>query len=95
METASSSQRLGQWAPDVTYKPLPYTSEISAPYVVYKLVWEERPLVEIVSPPAADEEWALAELYGEFAEEDRKLAEMGLADYARLLREEEARYETR
>jgi len=45
-------------------------------------------MVEIVSLPMAAEELALAELYAEFVEEDRDLAEMGLVDYARLLREE-------
>jgi hypothetical protein len=90
MYTASSTQRVGQWAPEVIYTPLPCTGEVMLPYTVYKLVWEERPIVEFVSPPMSAEELALAELYAEFAEEDRELAKMGLADYARLLREEEA-----
>jgi hypothetical protein len=90
MYTASSAQRVGQWAPEVSYMPLPYTGEVTLPYTVYKLVWEERPMVEPLSPAPSTEELVLAELYAEFAEEDRELAEMGLADYARLLREEEA-----
>ena len=90
MYTASSTQRVGQWIPEVTYTPLSYTGEVMLPYTVYKLVWEESPIVEFVSPPMSAEELALAELYAEFAEEDLELAEMGLADYARLLREEEA-----
>jgi hypothetical protein len=89
MYTANSSQRIGQWAPAVVYTSLPYTGEAALPYMVYKLVWEESPIEEFVSPPMSAEEIALAELYAEFAEEDRELAEMGLTDYARLLCEEE------
>lgn len=90
MYTASSTQRVGRWTPEISYMPLPYTGGVTLPYTVYKLVWEERPMVEFVSPALSAEELALAELYAEFAEEDRELAEMGLADYARLLRQEEA-----
>lgn len=89
MYTASSTERIGQWAPEAIYMSLPYTGQVVLPYTVYKLVWEERPIVEFVSPPMSAEELALVELYAEFAEEDRELAEMGLADYAHLLREEE------
>lgn len=89
MYTADSAWRAGQWTPEVTYSPLPYTGEEELPYTVYKLVWKESPLEEFISPPMPTEELALAQLYAEFGEEDRELAEMGLADYARLLREEE------
>jgi hypothetical protein len=37
------------------------------------------------------DEHQLAALYGEFAEEDGKLAEAGLADYAKALAEEDVR----
>ncbi len=37
----------------------------------------------------ADEEKALSQLYAEFSDEDKKLAEEGLADYAALLEAEE------
>ena len=37
----------------------------------------------------ADEEKALSQLYAEFSDEDKKLAEVGLVDYAALLEAEE------
>jgi len=37
----------------------------------------------------AAEEKALSQLYAEFSDEDKRLAEMGLADYAALLEAEE------
>ena len=89
MYTASSSQRIGQWAPQIVYTSLPYTSEAAPSYMVYKLAWEEHPIEEFVLPSKFAAELALAELYAEFAEEDRELAEMGLANYSRLLCEEE------
>jgi hypothetical protein len=39
------------------------------------------------SPVLPEEQWAA--LYAEFAEEDRQLAEMGIADFARGLAKEE------
>jgi hypothetical protein len=39
-------------------------------------------------PPSADEE-ELTKLYGEFAEEDRQLAEEGIADYTNGLAKED------
>jgi hypothetical protein len=44
-----------------------------------------------ISQPAGFDEDRLAALYGEFAEEDRQLAEEGLSDYARALAEEDLR----
>ena len=90
MYTASSNQRIGQWTPEVIYTPLSCTGDADLLYMIYKLVWEERPIEEFAPHPMSIEEQTLAELYAEFAEEDRELAEMGLIDYARLLQEEEA-----
>lgn len=44
----------------------------------------------ICASPAVDES-KLAELYAEFAEEDRELAEEGMADYSAALTEEDER----
>lgn len=44
----------------------------------------------ICASPTVDES-KLAELYGEFAEEDRELAEEGMADYAAALTKEDER----
>ncbi len=41
-----------------------------------------------MAPPSVDEE-ELTKLYGEFAEEDRQLAEEGIADYASGLAKED------
>ena len=41
-----------------------------------------------MSPPSVDEE-ELTKLYGEFAEEDRQLAEEGMADYTNSLAKED------
>lgn len=90
MYTAKSVQRVGLWVPEVICTLPSSAGEMMLPYTVYKLVLEERPDGEFVSPPMSAEDLALAEVYAEFADEDRELAEMGLVDYARLLREEEA-----
>ena len=42
----------------------------------------------LAPPPALDEE-QLAKLYGEFAQEDRLLAEEGMTDYAKNLSKED------
>ncbi|MEG3937693.1 MULTISPECIES: hypothetical protein [unclassified Microcoleus] len=42
----------------------------------------------LVSIPAIDET-NLAELYSEFAEEDRQLAELGISQYSELLKHED------
>jgi hypothetical protein len=47
------------------------------------------PLVVANEPNVIDEKM-LAQLYAEFAEEDRALANAGLADYARMLAVEDA-----
>jgi hypothetical protein len=44
-----------------------------------------------IGQPPEYGEHQLAALYGEFAEEDRQLAEAGLADYAKALAEEDLR----
>jgi len=44
----------------------------------------------VEAAPVTDEQ-QLAVLYGEHGEEDRNLAEEGMADYARTLAEEDAR----
>jgi len=95
MYTASSRQSLGQWVPQVTFFPPSYTSETALPYTVYTLVWEESPVPLSVEETLSIEEMQLAELYAEFAEEDRQLAAMGLTHYAKVLREEEEDYEAR
>jgi len=41
-----------------------------------------------MSPPSVDEE-ELTKLYGEFAEEDRQLAEEGMVDYTNSLAKED------
>lgn len=95
MYTASSERRLGQWVPQVTVYPPPYTSESPLPYTVYTLVWEELPAFPPTEEVLSVKEMQLAELYAEFAEEDRQLAAMGLGHYAQVLREEEEEYEAR
>lgn len=95
MYTASSKRSLGQWMPQVTFYPPSYTSEVSLPYTTYTLVWEESSVPHSVEEALSIEEMKLAELYAEFAEEDRQLAAAGLIHYAKVLQEEEGEYEAR
>jgi hypothetical protein len=81
--------------PQITFYPPPYTSISPPPYTVYILVWEESPVPQPAEEALSIEEIQLAELYAEFAEEDRQLAAIGLAHYAKVLREEEEDYEAR
>lgn len=94
METTLTSAQLliGHWQTIETpplisgsvsyFYALPYRIEIQ------RLDFDERPLfTRAITPPPliVNEEGTLTQLYAEFAEEDRELAEMGLADYRQLL----------
>lgn len=92
METTLTSAQLlvGHWQ---TVQTLPLSSGSVAYfyqplYQIQKLSLDPQPLftrVEMPAPFIVNDERALAQLYSEFAGEDREMAEMGLEDYQRLL----------
>ena len=87
MNTTETLTRKGKWVPRAIERLTSYTCEISPSYKIFHLKWEEEPIQDIV--PLDDSEADLAALYSEFAAEDIKLAEMGMAEYLDKLVEEE------
>jgi hypothetical protein len=78
---------IGQWVPQTLQA---YDLSLTTTQVVRSLILYEYKLEEMVLPPINPvrdlcDEVMLAQLYAEFAHEDRELANTGLADYAHSL----------
>jgi hypothetical protein len=87
MQTYTTTPMIGQWVPQALQAgDLSQTAtQVMPSLILYKYNWEE-----VVLPPISPvrdlcDEVMLAQLYAEFAREDRELANAGLADYAHSL----------
>lgn len=98
MDVKTSRSLVGYRGPSVPVilNPYEYTGSmiLNLDIVVYEgMIWEEIEGSGIQEADRASvtgfDEQTLAKLYAEFAEENRQLAEMGLADYMGLLEHED------
>jgi hypothetical protein len=89
METFTTTRSVGQWTPqlNVGSAASEVTAQGSPSFVLYRFVVQAMP--SYIEAPNVIDEQMLAQLYAEFAEEDRALANAGLKDYALLLSHED------
>jgi len=92
MQTYTATPMTGQW---VSQTLQAYDLSLTAPQIMPGLILYEYKWREVVLPPIEPErdlydEVMMAQLYAEFAQEDRELANAGLADYAHLLAVEDS-----
>jgi len=92
MQAYTTTPVVGQWVPQ-TLEPYGVSQTATQAFpniVLFRYVWQEMPPLVVANEPNVIDEKMLAQLYAEFAEEDRALANAGLADYARMLAVEDA-----
>ncbi len=91
MQSYTTTFTFGQWVPQTLGDTgLSQTAEpVSQNLVLFKFVLQEAPLFMPSPEPTMVNEQMLAQMYAEFADEDRALANMGISDYARLLADED------
>ncbi len=93
MQAYTATPVVGQWVPQ-TLEPYGVSQTATQAFpniILFHCVWQEMPPLVVASEPNVVDEQVLAQLYAEFAEEDRALANAGLADYARMLAVEDAK----
>ena len=87
MQTYTTTPVIGQWMSQTlqVYDLSQTATPVLPGLILYQYKWQEVVLPPI--NPARDllDEVMLAQLYTEFAQEDRELANTGLADYAHSL----------
>lgn len=87
MQTYTTTPVIGQWMSQTlqVYDLSQTATPVLPGLILYQYKWQEVVLPPI--NPARDllDEVMLAQLYAEFAQEDRELANAGLADYAHSL----------
>jgi hypothetical protein len=87
MQTYTTAPVIGQWVSQTlqAYDLSQTATPVLPGLILYQYKWQEVVLPPI--NPARDllDEVMLAQLYAEFAQEDRELANAGLADYAHSL----------
>jgi hypothetical protein len=87
MQTYTTTPVIGQWVSHTlqAYDLSQTATPVLPGLILYQYKWQEVVLPPI--NPARDllDEVMLAQLYAEFAQEDRELANAGLADYAHSL----------
>ncbi len=90
MQAFTTTRTMGQF---MSHTPETFAGSLSTTktipnFVVLKFIVQ--PLPDVATISNVIDEKMLAQLYVEFAEEDRALANAGLADYARMLAAEDA-----
>ena len=87
MQTYTTTPVIGQWVSQTlqVYDLSQTATPVLPSLILYQYKWQEVVLPPI--NPARDllDEVMLAQLYAEFAQEDRELANAGLAEYAHSL----------
>ncbi len=87
MQTYTTTPMVGQWVSQAlqTYELSQTAAPVWSSLILYGFKWQEVVLSPIAPAPNVMDERMLMQLYAEFAEEDRELANAGLADYAHSL----------
>jgi hypothetical protein len=92
MQVYTATPMIGQWVPQ-TSESYDVAQSMTQPFpgiiILFRYVRQEMPLFVVASESKVVDEKSLTQLYAEFAEEDRALANAGMADYARLLAAED------
>ena len=91
MQAYTTTFTAGQWVSQ-TLRSVGLSQTVVPSYpslVLFRFVWQESPPLVAPAEPNIVDEKMLAQLYAEFADEDRALANAGLADYTRMLSSED------
>lgn len=91
MPTFTTTQGIGQFIsrPVGTVSSSQTATLSYAPPIIFELVLQEYPFSVGEREPNQIDEQSLSQLYAEFAEEDRNLANAGLRQYVRGLEDED------
>jgi hypothetical protein len=87
MQTYTNTHVIEQWVPQIlqAYGLSQTATPVMPGPILYECTWREVVIPPINSARDLCDEVMLAQLYAEFAQEDRELANAGLADYAHSL----------